>query len=117
MPALRSALRPAPAPALAPWLGAALVAGLTAACTRPGPGPRPAAPSAPVVADPVARHPSAALVLVGGTVRTLDPERPVASAVAIDGGRIVKQPGHAIKIIHLKCGLRLQQSHASQSTN
>ncbi len=89
MPALRSALRPAPAPALAPWLGAALVAGLTAACTRPGPGPRPAAPSAPVVADPVARHPSAALVLVGGTVRTLDPERPVASAVAIDGGRIV----------------------------
>jgi predicted amidohydrolase YtcJ len=35
------------------------------------------------------RHPEPDLILLGGTVRTMDPTRPVAEAIAIKNGRIV----------------------------
>ena len=35
------------------------------------------------------RHPEPDLILLGGTVRTMDPTRPVAEAIAVKNGRIV----------------------------
>ncbi|HWO18450.1 MAG TPA: amidohydrolase [Kofleriaceae bacterium] len=64
-------------------LGAALGAG----CSQ-GPGAGPGTPGTPAPG-------AATLVLVGGDVRTIDPERPAATAVAIAGDRIALVGGDA----------------------
>ncbi len=55
----------------------------SSSCAGVAPAPRSRPVSTP------ASRPVADLVLTGGTVRTLDPDTPVAAAVAVDDGRIV----------------------------